>query len=60
MLCCEYRKQGATVGGELILGGSDPNYYTGQFSYVPVSQEGYWQFGVSGYVFERGVYPHSR
>lgn len=60
MISCKYRKEGATVGGELILGGSDPNYYTGQFNYVPVSQEGYWQFAVDGYVFEQYVYAHSQ
>ncbi|XP_005187125.2 lysosomal aspartic protease [Musca domestica] len=34
-------------GGELILGGVDPNHYTGEFTYVPVSQEGYWQFEIT-------------
>ncbi|XP_038051185.1 cathepsin D-like [Patiria miniata] len=38
------RKEGAAVGGELILGSSDPKYYTGQFSYVDVTKQGYWQF----------------
>ena len=43
-----FRKEGAKVGGELILGSSDPKYYTGNFSYVPVSKKGYWQFNMDG------------
>jgi len=31
-------------GGEMILGGSDPAFYQGNFTYVPVSKQGYWQF----------------
>eukprot|EP01060_Flectonema_neradi_P005660 TRINITY_DN137_c0_g2_i1.p1 TRINITY_DN137_c0_g2~~TRINITY_DN137_c0_g2_i1.p1 ORF type:complete len:388 (+),score=106.20 TRINITY_DN137_c0_g2_i1:67-1230(+) len=30
-------------GGELALGGTDPDKYSGDFNYVPVSKEGYWQ-----------------
>ncbi|XP_053954575.1 lysosomal aspartic protease-like [Anastrepha ludens] len=35
-------------GGEMILGGSDPNYYQGGLTYVSVSQQGYWQFSLDG------------
>lgn len=31
-------------GGELILGGVDPDHYSGAFTYVPISTQGYWQF----------------
>jgi len=33
-------------GGELMLGGTNPNYYTGQFTYVPLTSETYWEFAM--------------
>ncbi|XP_071811391.1 lysosomal aspartic protease-like isoform X2 [Apostichopus japonicus] len=42
------RNANDTHGGEMVLGGSDPQYYTGNFTYVEVSRDGYWQFNVDG------------
>ncbi|XP_029170190.1 uncharacterized protein LOC114939916 [Nylanderia fulva] len=35
-------------GGELILGGTDPDRYTGAITYVPVTKKGFWQFTLKG------------
>ncbi|KAF8572223.1 hypothetical protein P879_00282 [Paragonimus westermani] len=40
------------IGGELLLGGTDPKYYTGEFTYADVTHEAYWQFKVDGIQLE--------
>ncbi|KAI0032960.1 acid protease [Vararia minispora EC-137] len=35
-------------GAQLYLGGADTSQYTGDFTFVPVDQEGYWQVTMDG------------
>jgi len=44
------RDTSADLGGELTLGGSNPTYYEGDFTYVPVTRKVYWQFTIDRYV----------
>uniref|UniRef100_A0A1I8N4U4 Uncharacterized protein n=1 Tax=Musca domestica TaxID=7370 RepID=A0A1I8N4U4_MUSDO len=38
------RRGTSDEGGVMVLGGNDDSYYEGDFHYVPVSEQGYWQF----------------
>ena len=44
----------------MFLGGSNPEYYSGNFTYVNVTKRGYWQFKMDGYfldyVFENWLF----
>merc|ERR1711962_1846075 len=40
------RDPSADIGGELILGGSDPLFYEGEMTYIPVQREGYWEMAM--------------
>lgn len=35
-------------GGELLLGGTDPKYYSGDFNYVNITRQAYWQIHMDG------------
>lgn len=48
-----FRNPDTQPGGELLLGGTDPKYYTGDFDYVNVTRQAYWQIHVDGCVFLR-------
>uniref|UniRef100_A0A8C2DGT1 renin n=1 Tax=Cyprinus carpio TaxID=7962 RepID=A0A8C2DGT1_CYPCA len=44
-----YRRDPTHIpGGELVLGGTDPNYHTGSFHYMNIKEEGKWEVIMKG------------
>ncbi|XP_007954224.1 renin [Orycteropus afer afer] len=43
-----YSRNSHLLGGEIVLGGSDPQYYQGNFHYVSLSKTGLWQIKMKG------------
>nr|CAH0112685.1 unnamed protein product [Daphnia galeata] len=39
-------------GGEIVFGGTNPEHYTGEINYVPVTRKAYWQFRADGLMIE--------
>lgn len=39
-------------GGEIVLGGADPDHYSGKHTWVDVSHKGYWQFDMDKVEFK--------
>ncbi|XP_067863959.1 pepsin A-like [Heptranchias perlo] len=42
-------------GSEVVFGGVDPNHYTGQINWVPVTEQGYWQILVDSVTIDGRV-----
>lgn len=38
------RKSESEEGGELVLGGVDPDHFVGEHTWLPVTRRGFWQF----------------
>uniref|UniRef100_F6TIG0 renin n=1 Tax=Monodelphis domestica TaxID=13616 RepID=F6TIG0_MONDO len=50
-----YDRTSGQKAGELILGGSDPNYYRGSFYYVKTSRPHFWQIQMQGLIVRSHV-----
>lgn len=44
-----FRDPTHSPGGELVLGGTDPNYYTGNFNYLETREVGKWEITMKGW-----------
>ncbi len=44
MHTCIVRNEKGELGGELLLGGSDPTHFTDPLKYIDLAQETYWIF----------------
>ncbi|XP_047741520.1 cathepsin D-like, partial [Hyalella azteca] len=49
------RNQNSSVGGELMLGGYDPQYFEGELAWNDVTVQGYWQIHMDGYTWTGGA-----
>ena len=49
LLAAFCRDETGKLGGELLLGGTDPTHYQGQLQYVGLTSETYWAFQIDGY-----------
>ncbi len=47
-VCVSKRDPTHIPGGELVLGGTDPNYHTGSFHYMKTKEEGKWEVVMKG------------
>ena len=50
-----WRDTTSLSGGELLLGGINPTYYTGNISYVPVIRQAFWQIKITGYIENKHI-----
>jgi len=54
-----YLSNSASDNGELVLGGTDPAHYTGDFSYVPLIAQNYWQVQLEAFSINGVSYTQS-
>jgi hypothetical protein len=47
------RNTSQTDGGEIFFGGSDPAYYSGNFTYLSLTSPGIWQFAMNGFLLHK-------